>query len=72
MIAVGRSKTVNYSDILMNLTGDGPLFKDFVDCEEGFDRIYVDTFDMYKNCDIVNEFNQGHLTSNHTVEIVAL
>jgi len=63
---------VNYSDILMNLTGDGPLFKDFVDCEEGFDRIYVDTFVMYTNCVRVNEFNQGHLTSNHTVEIVAL
>lgn len=55
----------------MKLTGDGPLFKDFVDCEEGFDRIYVYTFDMYKTCDIVNEFNQGHLTSNQTVEIVA-
>lgn len=44
--------------------------KDFVDCEEGFDRIYVDTFDMYKNCEVVNGFNQGELTSNQTVENV--
>ena len=31
-----------------------PSYKDFVDCGEGDDKIYVDNLDVYQNCEVVN------------------
>jgi Ca2+-binding RTX toxin-like protein len=55
-------------DILLNLTSDGGGdFKDFVDCGDGVDLIYVDTLDIYKNCESVNGFNPREFIANQTI-----
>jgi len=54
-------------DGLLNLTGDGPhSFKDFVDCGDGIDIIYVDTLDVYKNCEAVNGILREYV-ANQTI-----
>lgn len=54
--------------ILSNLTSDGPRdFKDFVDCGDGNDLIYIDTLDIYKNCELVNGFNPREFIANQTI-----
>jgi len=31
-----------------------PPSKDYIDCGDGYDSIYVDSSDVYKNCEVVN------------------
>jgi hypothetical protein len=39
---------------LYNKSEDIP-YKDLIDCGTGYDRVYVDDIDVYKNCEIVND-----------------
>jgi Ca2+-binding RTX toxin-like protein len=66
LIYVGRSDAITNHNIYVNRTEDQP-YKDFVDCGEGYDRIYVDTLDIYRNCEVVNGFNAREFTANQTV-----
>jgi Ca2+-binding RTX toxin-like protein len=60
--------TVPPYDTLANITSDGDRdFKDFIDCGDGNDFIYVDILDIYKNCELVNGFNPREFIANQTI-----
>lgn len=57
---VGNDKvhagSVNYYDGPFHIIGNRtefPPYKDFADCGEGYDKVFVDVLDVYKNCEVV-------------------